>query len=188
LPRFTGRTSGHLFAVILRIQRDRTAGRRPAAGHLRLGVEGGREAFDAARSQPMTWLVEHRAQPRHRQPAPRRPRSRAWKAHPRRRRRATRTLSRPQADDAARPARTAGPCQPQRASSTRCVQHLSPPQRQSVAMAFFDGLSHAEMAEHLTQPLGTVKSWVRRALNALRTCLERVLPCVATLPPDAEGA
>ena len=53
------------------------------------------------------------------------------------------------------------------------MQHLSPPQRQSVAMAFFDGLSHAEIADHLREPLGTVKSWVRRALNSLRSCLER---------------
>ena len=36
-----------------------------------------------------------------------------------------------------------------------------------------DGLSHAEVAEQLRQPLGTVKSWVRRALMALKGCLER---------------
>jgi len=42
-----------------------------------------------------------------------------------------------------------------------------------VALAFFDGLSHAEVAEHLRQPLGTVKSWVRRALMSLKACLER---------------
>jgi RNA polymerase sigma-70 factor (ECF subfamily) len=42
-----------------------------------------------------------------------------------------------------------------------------------VALAFFDGLSHAEVASHLQQPLGTVKSWVRRALLSLKDCLER---------------
>jgi len=42
-----------------------------------------------------------------------------------------------------------------------------------VRLAFFDGLSHAEVAEHLCQPLGTVKSWVRRALMVLKGCLER---------------
>ncbi len=64
-----------------------------------------------------------------------------------------------------------------RASDARalgeCLQHLSPPQRQSVALAFFDGLTHAEVAERLREPLGTVKSWVRRALTTLRGCLER---------------
>jgi RNA polymerase sigma-70 factor (ECF subfamily) len=58
---------------------------------------------------------------------------------------------------------------------TRCIEHLSPAQRQSVALAFYDGLSHAEVAEHLQQPLGTVKSWLRRALAALKDCLDGAL-------------
>ena len=63
-----------------------------------------------------------------------------------------------------------------RASDARaldqCMQGLSAQQRQSVALAFFDGLSHAEVADLMRQPLGTVKSWVRRALMTLKTCLE----------------
>ena len=63
-----------------------------------------------------------------------------------------------------------------RASDARalssCMQGLSAQQRQSVALAFFDGLSHAEVAERMRQPLGTVKSWVRRALITLKGCLE----------------
>ncbi len=55
------------------------------------------------------------------------------------------------------------------------MKGLTAPQRQSVALAFFDGLSHAEVAEHLHQPLGTVKSWVRRALLSLKSCLERAV-------------
>lgn len=46
-------------------------------------------------------------------------------------------------------------------------------QRQAIALAFFDGLSHSELAEHLQQPLGTVKAWVRRGLDRLKGCLER---------------
>jgi RNA polymerase sigma-70 factor (ECF subfamily) len=52
------------------------------------------------------------------------------------------------------------------------MQDLSAPQRQSVALAFYDGLSHAEVAEKMGEPLGTVKSWVRRALLALKSCLD----------------
>jgi RNA polymerase sigma-70 factor (ECF subfamily) len=55
------------------------------------------------------------------------------------------------------------------------MEGLSAQQRQSVALAFFDGLSHAEVADHLHQPLGTVKSWVRRALMTLKNCLERAV-------------
>jgi DNA-directed RNA polymerase specialized sigma24 family protein len=53
------------------------------------------------------------------------------------------------------------------------MERLTAAQRQSVALAFFDGLSHAEVAEQLREPLGTVKSWVRRALMSLKSCLER---------------
>ena len=52
------------------------------------------------------------------------------------------------------------------------MEHLSAQQRQSLALAFFQGLSHAEVAEQMRQPLGTVKSWVRRALLSLKSCLE----------------
>jgi RNA polymerase sigma-70 factor (ECF subfamily) len=52
------------------------------------------------------------------------------------------------------------------------MEGLSAQQRQSVALAFFDGLSHAEVAESMRQPLGTVKSWVRRALQSLKNCLD----------------
>jgi RNA polymerase sigma-70 factor (ECF subfamily) len=38
-------------------------------------------------------------------------------------------------------------------------------------LAFFEGLSHSELAAHLRQPLGTVKTWVRRALMQLKACL-----------------
>ncbi|MNC96986.1 ECF RNA polymerase sigma factor SigK [compost metagenome] len=45
-------------------------------------------------------------------------------------------------------------------------------QRQSIALAFYHGLTHSELATHLRQPLGTVKTWVRRGMEKLRTCLE----------------
>jgi RNA polymerase sigma-70 factor, ECF subfamily len=53
-----------------------------------------------------------------------------------------------------------------------CLQRLEPQQRQAIALAFYDGLTHAELALHLHQPLGTVKAWVRRGLDRLRRCLE----------------
>ena len=59
------------------------------------------------------------------------------------------------------------------ANSVReCVDGLDGGQKQAIALAFFHGLSHAELAEHLRQPLGTVKSWVRRGLERLKKCLE----------------
>ena len=58
------------------------------------------------------------------------------------------------------------------AALARCLRGLDAKQRQAIALAFFDGLSHAELASHLREPLGTVKTWVRRGLARLRNCLE----------------
>ncbi len=54
-----------------------------------------------------------------------------------------------------------------------CMAQLNKDQRQSLALAYYQGLSHSEVAEQLRQPLGTVKSWVRRGLQGLKNCLER---------------
>ena len=55
-----------------------------------------------------------------------------------------------------------------------CVDALDAGPKQAIALAFYQGLSHAELSDHLRQPLGTVKSWVRRALERLKGCLDRV--------------
>ncbi len=164
-------TSSHLFAVVLRINRDR-AQAEDILQEVYVKVWRAAQSFDAAQSQPLTWLTSiarngaidslRRAQ-----------------AQPQ-------TLSGVHANDddgdddvydqLEDPA--AGPLELlDRASDARelasCMQHLSAAQRQSVALAFFDGLSHAEVATRMHEPLGTVKSWVRRALLSLKDCLER---------------
>ena len=53
----------------------------------------------------------------------------------------------------------------------RCLEEIEPARRNLVILAFVDGLTHNEVAERLRQPLGTVKSSIRRALLALRACL-----------------
>jgi RNA polymerase sigma factor (sigma-70 family) len=52
------------------------------------------------------------------------------------------------------------------------LQELDGVQRQLLGLAFFKGLSHREIAEHAGLPLGTVKSHLRRALQAMRTSLD----------------
>jgi RNA polymerase sigma-70 factor, ECF subfamily len=44
-------------------------------------------------------------------------------------------------------------------------------QRRALELAFFSEMTHVEIAARLTQPVGTVKSWIRRGLLALRTVL-----------------
>lgn len=52
-----------------------------------------------------------------------------------------------------------------------CLAGLDARQRQSIVLVFFHGLSHGDLAIHLSQPLGTVKAWVRRGLKRLDLCL-----------------
>jgi len=54
----------------------------------------------------------------------------------------------------------------------RCLDSLEGMQRQSITIAYFQGMSGSELAEHLAAPLGSVKSWIRRGMERLRRCLE----------------
>ncbi|WP_157267539.1 sigma-70 family RNA polymerase sigma factor [Azohydromonas aeria] len=172
------RSSAHLFAVVLRIQRDR-AQAEELLQEIYVNIWKAAASFDPAHSQPLTWMTSiarHRAIDS----------LRRAQAQPQ-------LVAAPARDDddpAPEPPAPegGGPLELlQRASETRalthCVEALTPQQRQSVALAFYDGLSHAEVAEHLCQPLGTVKSWVRRALQTLRQCLERAAQRDAAAQP-----
>jgi RNA polymerase sigma-70 factor (ECF subfamily) len=61
----------------------------------------------------------------------------------------------------------------QAAGLGECMKTLSEEQRRSITLAFFHGLSHAELAQQMRKPLGTVKTWVRRGLDRLKGCLEQ---------------
>lgn len=52
-----------------------------------------------------------------------------------------------------------------------CMGRLDANQRQAVALAYMRDQSHSEIADVLKVPLGTVKSWVRRGLEKLKTCM-----------------
>jgi RNA polymerase sigma-70 factor (ECF subfamily) len=52
-----------------------------------------------------------------------------------------------------------------------CIGQLNETTRACLTLAFVDGRSHDEIAQITTNPLGSVKSWIRRGLLALRECL-----------------
>jgi RNA polymerase sigma-70 factor (ECF subfamily) len=182
------RSAAHLMGVVLRIESDRGRA-EDIVQEVYVNVWRAAGQFDAAQSQPLTWLTSIA-------------RNRAIDAL---RRRQTQPLTESLSGSLSG-SHAAGDPEPQdedvyehvadtadgplallsRASDARgleqCMQGLSPAQRQCIALAFYDGLSHAEVAQHLRQPLGTVKSWLRRALAGLKTCLERAVQRDALTP------
>lgn len=52
------------------------------------------------------------------------------------------------------------------------MNSLHPQQRRAIELAYFEGLSHSEIANALKEPLGTVKSWIRSGLLRLKEGLQ----------------
>jgi RNA polymerase sigma factor (sigma-70 family) len=168
------RTSAHLFAVVLRINRDRSQA-EDILQDVYVKVWRSAKSFDAAQSQPLTWLTSIARNGaidslRRKQTQPQ-IQSFAANTGPGDDPGDDKDFYDTVVDDAAGPLELLSQMTEARALSL-CMKGLNPQQRQCVALAFYDGLSHAEVAEQLRQPLGSVKSWVRRGLLALKSCLE----------------
>jgi len=52
-----------------------------------------------------------------------------------------------------------------------CLQALEEKRRECIVFAFVEGYTHEQIAQRLATPVGTVKSWIRRGLLALKECL-----------------
>jgi RNA polymerase sigma factor (sigma-70 family) len=154
-------TSSHLYAVALRILREAPAAEE-ALQESFVNIWHHARSYVAAKSQPLTWLtsiVRNRCLDQLR-------------------RREIETVTMDDEDEGSHAA-TDDPTPLEQLLSSAdaravgaCVETLEAGQKQAIALAFFQGLSHAELARHLRQPLGTVKSWIRRGLERLRACLE----------------
>jgi RNA polymerase sigma-70 factor (ECF subfamily) len=147
------------YALALRIVRDATQA-EDVVQEAFLDLWRGAARFDPARSRPASFLLTF--------------------VHRRAVDLVRREEARPQRggdveDIAARPGKDDVPAslvaREQGESVRRALAGLPPPQRQVLELAYFNGLSQSEIAEHLGEPLGTVKSRTHVALSRLRELL-----------------
>lgn len=154
-------TSAKLFGVCLRILNDRGEA-EDVLQDLYLNVWRKADSFDPARASPITWLVavaRNRAIDRLRSGVVERrsvPLDEASEV----------------ADRAPSALETLGTAQ-DGARLASCLEELEVHQGEAIRAAFMRGLTYEELARRTGVPLGTMKSWIRRGLAKLRTCLER---------------
>lgn len=152
-------TSSHLFALALRITRRRDWA-EDVLQEAFVQIWNRADSYRPDIAQPMTWMgtiVRYRALDRLR-------RKKTDKA--------TDDIDDWQVEDTAMidPAQSVANLQ-SGSELERCLQELADGPRNSIALAFTQGLSHQEVAEQLGEALGTVKSWIRRGLERMRLCL-----------------
>ncbi|MEO7547368.1 MAG: sigma-70 family RNA polymerase sigma factor [Ramlibacter sp.] len=165
------RTHAHLFGLALRILGREQAAEdvlQEAFVSIWKSAAQYRSRIDGQDIQPMTWLIAI-------------VRNKSLDALRARRRRKETELPDADALDPGDDAAIAGPVSPsaldlfsqatQALQIEGCMNALEGTYRQSLALAYYQGLTHTEVAAQMGAPLGSVKAWIRRGLERLKGCL-----------------
>jgi RNA polymerase sigma-70 factor, ECF subfamily len=156
-------TSAHLYAVSFRILRNESRADEVLQESF-MNVWHNAGSYNAAIATPMTWMINI-------------VRNRSIDAL---RSSKTERASTGELDDEALSVAGDDALEPQRQLDDSlvkgridaCMGTLGARQRQALALAYYRGMVHTEIAMALNAPLGTAKGWVRRGLEQLRVCLE----------------
>ncbi len=154
-------TSAKLFGVCLRILGERSEA-EDVLQEVYVTVWRKAADFDAARASPMTWLIaiaRNRAIDRLRATKQSRRMDPIEVAD-------GMADSMPTADIALENAQDY-------AKLHGCLGGLDPRERAALRGAFFDGNTYEDLATRMSVPLGTMKSWIRRAMIKLKSCLQQ---------------
>jgi RNA polymerase sigma-70 factor (ECF subfamily) len=161
------RYGGLVFTLALRIVGDPELAREVLQDTF-LRSWDGRDTYDSARGRVPWWLMGIA-----RNRAVDLLRSRSHQARLREQDR------RPSGTHIAEPADPESADIPLRHAVTQALEGLSAGQREAIELAYYGGLTQAEIARQLAQPLGTIKSRTREAMERLRTLLEPIIDSTA---------
>ncbi|HMO86747.1 MAG TPA: sigma-70 family RNA polymerase sigma factor [Lacipirellulaceae bacterium] len=153
---------GEVFALCQRILQSRTDA-EDAGADVFCEVWRRRERYDPSRAAPRTYLMTLS-------------RSRAIDRLRSRAARPDMTPRRPPASSEAVPASEPAPDESAAARELRsrvvaALADLTPQQRQAMELAYFEGLSHRQIADRLDAPLGTIKTYIRQGVGRLRVAM-----------------
>jgi RNA polymerase sigma factor (sigma-70 family) len=153
-------TSAKLFGACLRILGERSEA-EDVLQEVYVTVWHKAVDFDASRASPMSWLIAIT-------------RNRAID-----RLRSTRQSRRMDPIDAAADVADTAPSADSTMESSQtnarlhgCLDGLASHERAALRGAYFDGNTYEDLAARMNVPLGTMKSWIRRAMIKLKSCLE----------------
>jgi RNA polymerase sigma-70 factor (ECF subfamily) len=153
-------TSAKLFGVALRILGERSEA-EDVLQEVYVTVWRKAADFDAGRASPITWLIAIA-------------RNRAID-----RLRATKQSRRMEPIDAAAEVADSAAIADRALESAQdharlhgCLEGLASHERAALRGAYFDGNTYEDLAARMSVPLGTMKSWIRRAMIKLKSCLE----------------
>lgn len=154
------RVSSRLFGVCMKMLRDR-AESEDVLQEVFTTIWRRAESFDASRASAITWLVTMSRN----------------KSIDRLRQRRESTLDDDSmvmdlVDEGPSPFNEAHHSE-DRVRLERCMDGLEPQHKSAIREAFFSGVTYNDLAARCRVPLGTMKSWIRRSLIRLRTCLEQ---------------
>jgi RNA polymerase sigma-70 factor, ECF subfamily len=141
-------TSARLYGAAMRLLRDHGLA-QDALQEGFLKIWRNAEKFDATKGSAMSWMgiIVRRA--------------------------ALDRMNRLQAHDNIDDIEIAAPAiEPSNPKLNKCLKTLSETQGNVLILSYVYGYTHDEIAANLDKPVGTIKSWVRRAGLALRECLE----------------
>lgn len=154
------RTSAKLMSICLRILKDRDEA-EDVLQEVYVSIWRRAGSFDATRSSPIAWLATIARNRAIDQLRSRRSRPGASPVEE----------AAELADD--RPDGFAAAVERQEGDRIHyCLSTLEDRTKEVIRTAFFDGLSYSELATRAGVPLGTMKSWIRRGLQRLKSCLE----------------